>query len=112
MTDDETTHTPSPWQIRHTDSALTRVGPPDEGWDVAEVHLPDGHMSTPIREVPAESHFREKANAKLIAAAPDLLAAARKAEDVLSWVEDEPPTAQREEVEALKGLRDAIDKAT
>jgi len=111
MTDDETTHTPGPWQTQHTDTEgveVVRQGSEEiVSWHIATVNgaAPDDLPPHPLKSATG-------ANARLIAAAPDLLAAARRAEKVLSWVEDRPPTAQHEEVEALEALRDAIDKAT
>jgi len=91
-------------------SAPWHAEPPSED-DYAHVWASDGDLVCTVCEsLPhGETHMDR---AELIEAATELLAAARKAEQVLSWVEDKPPTAQREEVEALEELRDAIDKAT
>ncbi len=90
-------HTSGPWEIeRYSDGLLQIVG------DVRIVSDDEEHATTVVEAV---SHGNQ-ANAKLIAAAPDLLAAAERALAKL----DHPTNC----VTALDAdaLRDAIAKAT
>jgi len=103
MNDDETTHTPGEWESGITSAEDRRI---------AIICGKNGRKLVDIIAEQPISAGEAEANAQLFLAARDLLEAAQKAEDVLSWVEDKPPTAQREEVEALESLRDAIEKAT
>jgi hypothetical protein len=65
-------HTPGPWKVHPhgpVDNPLTQVGP--SGIAVCEVY-PDRDWST-IRGVPFQKQERRDADARLIAAAPELL---------------------------------------
>lgn len=89
------THTPGPWRWNHF---------PDN-----ESYLEDSHSASVIEGsiVTADNEERE-ANARLIAAAPDLLEAARYViEDAVS---DMPATARVTKI-SLDALRAAIAKA-
>lgn len=73
-----TKHTPGPWiaipDATHRDHQLiVAIGPEHTGLDVASVR-------------PWMTH--DEANARLIAAAPDLLAACKRAEELLSSITD------------------------
>ena len=87
----ETKHTPGPWEAKNM-----------------FVESPNAEDGVPIAEVFGTTATYE-ANARLIAAAPCLLEAARHAELVLSgWGDD----AGGPEYVAYKALQDAIAKAT
>lgn len=86
MTNDTTTHTPGPWTVRLSE-------------------LFDGHYIVSEVEDRSPDEDEDYANARLIAAAPDLLAAAKFAADAL---DDHVGDAVRRSVYTLL---DAIAKA-
>lgn len=97
-------HTPGPWRAVHR---FIGAGPHDDevaglGWEVEGPPEPDGR-----------GQFAKAADAHLIAAAPDLLAACELAlkacqENIAMWsVKNEPIL-----LEAINALRPAIAKAT
>lgn len=96
-------HTPGPWQAT--------VG----GW---AVFGPDYRVANVVAAT-TDAELRHAANAVLIAAAPELLAACQQAERMLRVALDEgldfPPREKAELIEknaGLKQIRDAIRKAT
>lgn len=93
-------HTPGPWSLSYDDR-------PDMEWNIHVVQADATHLTVCFMTSDGPS----EANAKLIAAAPELLEAARKAEAVLArgkWLDTSPDP----EAVALRELRAAIDKAT
>jgi hypothetical protein len=78
-------HTPGPWGIESDKFSLIWIGPmrPD-GIKVADIVVRLDHGS----DYRPEYNARQEANAKLIAAAPELL---QLAKDLLEQVEDEWP---------------------
>lgn len=94
----ETKHTPGPWK------AVEEYN----GWAI-EGPTPAGHMSDYIASEINKGRDMGEADAKLIAAAPELLEALRVIRDSF-WSEGEP---LQERIEYLKTLAaDAIKKAT
>lgn len=105
-------HTPGPWEATCTTGA---------GWSVRRMHERPGYKGlAPICSM-AWWQFDipdiiddniSSANAHLIAAAPDLLAACRAADDAIGeWLYDGQPK-EHNPSEALEMLRAAIAKAT
>lgn len=96
-----TTHTPGPWQ---TGALMTRVEVWPKGWKVpltiADCHPEKGYCSS-------EEHERV-ANARLIAAAPELLEALR---DLLAW-SGIPDNGSKDAVLLRNQARSAIARAT
>lgn len=80
----ELKHTPGPWQIKSEYEPLTIIGNVD-GPDDGQYHY------TPICEV-EETLFHDEnaANARLIAAAPELLAALECISEMLDTADDTP----------------------
>ena len=62
-----TSHTPGPWKLSDGSSPLRLMSPAVRGYDLAHIYVTD-----PITRKRTEEYA---ANARLIAAAPDLLAA-------------------------------------
>ena len=98
-------HTQGPWEVRTVDSLFAVAGPDD--W-IASIEVDElGHLA----DIDGQNVATNKANARLIAAAPDLLAAL---EEVLPHLEDyfgkeygdDPP-----ENDLLKRARAVIAKA-
>lgn len=109
-------HTPGPWEVRNLTDVFTQLGAQcrdgraadsNDGWHVADCRA--GKTFVNGQEVDLRA-AEEYANARLIAAAPDLLAAAFYAEKVIDilWVSHH---ANRSDA-ALEQLRTAIAKAT
>lgn len=99
-------HTPGPWE----------VGSAAEG---SSLHMDrmvycDDALGSRVADCSKSGHgisvAQERANARLIAAAPDLLAVARRAEAVLTIVAPRIHTA--EYLETLAELRAALSRAT
>ena len=95
-------HTPGPWSSRHIDGFPTSIVA--EGAAIAVASSHDNGTDT---ELPAE------ANARLMAAAPELLEALEKAGDLIDYLASMadyvlPPEA----VPYRDAVRDAIVKAT
>ena len=92
-----TQHTPGPWMVRHdflcSDKTLT-VG-------VAAVNI--GSESGAVAWPTGTNEAQELANARLIAAAPDLLDALKEARRCLAWACEQRPEFQAE--------RNAVDAA-
>ena len=115
-------YTPGPWTIDHQ-----RIGPPGEPvallCDVNDpmsgtvIDWPRGNDSGTAMSI---DDAENEANARLIAAAPDLLAALRQLYDLLWWEGDNsgPPgnshdeDPERRELEVWQDAQDAIAKAT
>jgi hypothetical protein len=98
----EIKHTPGPWI---TDTSHSHEWEGITIWN--EPSDPDGIWTTVIAHVVPDQHEEHEANAKLIAAAPDLLAACKK---MLNLLESEPATyIYRAHKEMVKS---AIAKAT
>jgi hypothetical protein len=96
------THTPGPWQLARADGERCRV-------DIETVErgndLPDQGNAIAVAYWGCPM---EEANARLLAAAPELLAACQAAEEALAWtVVGEVPEAVR----VYDQVRDAIRKA-
>jgi len=102
-------HTPGPWRRVHShpDAATRR--------DLAYITAPGFRAPCAIATIYGCAHQPEQAaNANLIAAAPELLAALRKAEDILSRVDQHsmgPPGFQTANEDALIEVRAALAKA-
>jgi hypothetical protein len=99
-------HTPGPWAItekRLTNGATLNVwSPPDQ----------DGYRYVVARVDAGVEPGEGDANAHLIAAAPDLLAALRQAEDLISATFENLTTGDAGEAEAeLKAIRTALREA-
>lgn len=104
-------HTPGPWAVWPTADSMidVAVGPAVGGVAVCQIVTADGRgINT------AEAMERGNANARLIAAAPELLAALRKVSTCLSaWMEIADPGDLREyDDEALGEALAAIRQAT
>ena len=116
----EQTHTPGPWKVSKCCIASPAL-PPGKWHHVAQVGLADDYDPQPLV---ADIHTRgvyhnseaaalradpeQLANARLIAAAPDLLEACKAAHAALSQNHTFPADIDA----AKKWLADAIDKAT
>ena len=104
-------HTPGPWSV---------YAPPHDRSDMAWVAYPgiEGNGESVVvfgvrgeeTGIQGATVERRVANARLIAAAPTLLAAAVRAEAIMAVLRPRSDTA--EYLEAMHKLRDAIDKAT
>ena len=94
------THTPGPWQIKHRVNIIGSTG--------RSVASAGGYTTNTDN---GEHILENEANARLIAAAPDLLEACKEAED---WLEEHGGDQNCDP--GLRGLlrqvRSAIDKAT
>lgn len=94
----KTEHTPGPWTIQHGHSSRVYL-----------INNPQGHA---VGEI-VYSDTRNPADAQLIAAAPDLLAALMQATAALKWardiIQDVPPKSQFSET--IKESDEAIYKA-
>lgn len=90
-------HTPGPWEVMATRHGHT-IYSADAAWSITS--LPDDHPQHAV-------------NARLIAAAPDYDAAAKKMVEALGVAPDEIIEAAfgADVLEALQGLRAAIAKA-
>lgn len=93
-------HTPGPWHLgmRQAEQIVYN----DKGWAVANATVYHGK----------EGREEMKANARLIAAAPDLLVAARLAAEFLDIFEEQSEAAFGQWNERRKVIRAAIAKAT
>jgi hypothetical protein len=76
------THTPGPWKISQVENAIT--GEPLEKWSVAEANPPNKHEPHGI--ISRNDGYLTLADARLIAAAPDMLAALQ---DLIAYEDDE-----------------------
>jgi hypothetical protein len=103
-------HTPGPWRMTKKPYSRTKEGP--SGWNVrADTAMP----GDPSEHVVATAHgtdvygFSAEANARLIASAPDLLAACQRVLRAIEW----GTTADRmDSAEQAELLRAAIARAT
>jgi hypothetical protein len=91
-------HTPGPWTLNKTG------GIPIVGFDVGD----GGELLPIVPEVHGYNKREAKSNARLIAAAPDMLAALRRAVLALAFAAETSP-AMRDDYEAVSA---AIAKAT
>lgn len=84
----ETAHTPGPWEAYNTQHGwtVTPVAGNGMGWVYGAEGESDSYLSLTLLE--GEGGERSEANARLIAAAPDLLAVARALDD--HWTADFP----------------------
>jgi len=100
---DKSAHTPGPWHVRLSDNATPHIEHGNCMLD--EV----GELRNRICVMPAEvtQPFNSLANARLIAAAPDLYEAAEAA---MQCIGELPPTQAR--VEVVQMLQAALSKAT
>lgn len=89
-----TNHTPGPWAVSPQNNIISRNG------TVAKTE-----------QMPSNYESEQKANANLIAAAPDLLSAARNAANVLAAIATGQLAAIKPDSNALQELRAAISKA-
>ena len=98
-------HTPGPWSIWNfsDDPRHVAVGPDAGGLAIADVVACNAHGC-----YTAETESRGQANARLIAAAPDLLAALQMVDRI--WSNDQ--TANLDPESPLAIVRAAIAKAT
>lgn len=92
-------HTPGPWGF----SYVRQVG---NAWDSYAISTPAGDIT--VRTNPGQGCQRHIANARLIAAAPELLAAL---EALLGWHEAFPLTQGEAELPVVQRARAAITKA-
>jgi len=100
----EDKHTPGPWAARQ---AFDK-----EGFEQDHLWIEGRTVSTDIAETVGEySVTTERANAHLIAAAPDMLAALRQAEDTLCDRGNDMPHPASRRYEVLIQVREAITKA-
>lgn len=97
----QTKHTPGPWGIQEGKTLLHI--------ETFESERGDGSLDTrtPICSVPKKS----EANARLIAAAPDLLGASKSALHLLEYEQNEGTKFSSHINVELKELREAIAKA-
>lgn len=104
MTNEQTTHThtPGPWEWFDDGDGSTDCEPPEPGKRWLSIKC-DGDEVAVIVNRTTEPTERQCADARLIAAAPDLLTAARLV--VQSWVQGDLALAVTE-------LNDAIERAT
>lgn len=108
-------HTPGPWEL-----VIDDTGGPQSGWPLVIVAADDDDKSVvrtggqwPYEWDAAMSQREAVANARLIAASPDLLEAAIAAEASLTEIErDHPGWLADVDRRALTALRAAILKAT
>ena len=101
-----TKHTPGPWKTFQTDIA---IGVESDRSDVAWIYHPTHGLLYTARSVE-----EDRANARLIAASPDLLESLRTTTKMLQeWIDNQPPydDALRDR-EALAKAKAAIAKAT
>lgn len=99
----ETNHSPGPWQLEHTDRDRINVFVPSTfGINVLAI------MECGFNE-PFES--QQQANARLIAAAPELLAAAKAVLDGLNARIDAAPMTDVPVFDGIAALHSAIAKA-
>lgn len=91
-----TKHTPGPWVIR------------DGGFEPCEIVAESENRGLPVARVWSTDFFFGKANARLIAAAPDLLTACRFARDVVRDTQ-ERMNGLDPAMNILIGLADKID---
>ncbi|MFM5431434.1 hypothetical protein ACET9P_11135 [Aeromonas veronii] len=96
-------HTPGPWErSKKTDGNWWHIGAGNQA--VAAVHA-----ASKKRNEPYASMF--EANANLIAAAPELLAALEEAVETIEWMNGCSSPARNEVEEAIREGRAAIAKA-
>ena len=89
-------HTPGPWKVKINGIDIIAVGDTEETSPLARVNLAWSDIDT------------AKANARLIAAAPELLKACRVA---IETFDDDAPGAGDTEKGALRRLRAAVSRA-
>lgn len=107
----ETRHTPGPWRLDRRQSCWAIVDA--SGQDVAyQDDAPRFHAGEPCGSITSRGRTAEEleANAALIAAAPDLLAALKTCREALAWYETqdnerherylEPPSAELQQADA------------
>lgn len=98
-------HTPGPWEVLHdhpdaeTAPAIAYIKAVNRGMDFEEIALLFGCVEQPQQE----------ANARLMAAAPELLAALR---DVIDWLDDGNRQLSDECAVDVTNARLTINKAT
>lgn len=97
-----TQHTPGPWAVRHTDNGLRIVYSDGE----LRSHVADLHSMSLCEE-----HGSLRANASLIAAAPDLLSALQQTYNAIAWDIPGGNLSDEEEEALLDTIRAAIAKA-
>lgn len=92
-----------PLEIRDGDYICPRIGPIGKNWDIAEVRLPDGHMSTEITDVPLKAYEDQKRWAQLFAAA------GTAAHEAAEMGYDNPQAVVEALPELLAACKDVLD---
>ena len=100
-----TKHTPGPWEIeRYSDGLIQIVG------DLKVISDDEEHFTTVVEQISATN---EEANARLIAAAPDLLEALKDlADDISDRFDMDSPSTNPGIKHCIAAARYAIRKAT
>ena len=96
-------HTPGPW--------MAQIAREETGFRMVRTYVLDGASGDPIAHVQANGMAEEEANARLIAAAPDLLDALRKAQSLLVELRAHELT-DADDVEVMAAIEAVIVKAT
>jgi hypothetical protein len=78
-------HTPGPWRTEYDLSGDLRIAGPDMG-RAGSAYIATPHYWQSASENEQTRRLRMEADARLIAAAPDLLAALNKAREDLDWM--------------------------
>lgn len=105
----QTQHTPAPWEAQG--SRIIQAGKM-KAWQLIIASLPTTIDPKPTPDAVAKDHATRDANARLIAAAPDLLVAASNAANVLAALATGQLLLIKPDSAALAQLRAAIAKAT
>lgn len=111
----KTAHTPAPWQVLPAEAERhylrVRATRPGARYKVANVHA--GHDGAGMSPEFVERETAETiANARLIAAAPELLAALFAAESAIQWWQEEHGCCAGATDAQLRTIAAAINKAT
>lgn len=101
----DTKHTPGPWRAEWT---TRRAEGEERGWHVFEEENTDDGM---LIELPDQYGDNHEANARLIAAAPELLEVARMTVTHIENIQENCPLTEHEEA-LLQAADAAIAKAT
>jgi hypothetical protein len=113
-------HTPGPWSVANQTDVFTglgatcadgRVADANDGWQIADCMT---GITSVQEEIATLSVAEARANARLIAAAPDMLEALREAETALRscyQVADYPANGRTDQDDALRTVRAAIETA-
>ena len=98
-------HTPAPWKVAHRKGSIVVRGPATECIAVIPTPAWDGYGISNPEEA--------NANARLIAAAPDLLEALKRQQaNIRHWIETGVPATPEESKSISDQIDAAISKAT